>query len=42
MAKLGTNVVTYVMNPKSMPRAQLLGHMDLDTREWSESQLELM
>jgi dynein heavy chain 2 len=27
------------MNPKSMPRQQLLGEMDLDTREWSDGVL---
>ena len=27
------------MNPKSMPRERLLGHMDLDTREWSDGVL---
>jgi dynein heavy chain 2 len=32
-------VVTYVMNPKSMPRERLLGHMDLDTREWQDGVL---
>uniref|UniRef100_A0A7S1KS08 Cytoplasmic dynein 2 heavy chain 1 n=1 Tax=Percolomonas cosmopolitus TaxID=63605 RepID=A0A7S1KS08_9EUKA len=26
----------YVVNPKSIPRQQLLGHMDPDTREWYE------
>ena len=27
------------MNPKSMPRERLLGHMDLDTREWADGVL---
>ena len=27
------------MNPKSMPRTQLLGYMDHDTREWSDGVL---
>jgi dynein heavy chain 2 len=27
------------MNPKSMPRERLLGHMDLDTREWFDGVL---
>mmetsp|Transcript_8125 Transcript_8125/g.10764 ORF Transcript_8125/g.10764 Transcript_8125/m.10764 type:complete len:2280 (+) Transcript_8125:2-6841(+) len=27
------------MNPKSMPRQQLLGNMDLDTREWNDGVL---
>ncbi|KAJ1446203.1 dynein heavy chain and region D6 of dynein motor-domain-containing protein [Pelagophyceae sp. CCMP2097] len=35
----GQAVKTYVMNPKSMPRTQLLGEMDLDTREWSDGVL---
>ncbi|KAH8051043.1 dynein light chain binding protein [Aureococcus anophagefferens] len=35
LAKCGTTV----MNPKSMPRQQLLGEMDLDTREWSDGVL---
>ena len=39
MLKLGQQVRTYVMNPKSMPRIQLLGHIDIDTREWSDGVL---
>ncbi|CAM9144794.1 unnamed protein product [Heterosigma akashiwo] len=39
MQKCGQKVVTYVMNPKSMPRQQLLGSMDLDTREWNDGVL---
>lgn len=39
LVKLGTAVKTHVMNPKSMPRTQLLGEMDLDTREWSDGVL---
>ena len=27
------------MNPKSMPRERLLGHMDPDTREWADGVL---
>ena len=27
------------MNPKSMHRERLLGHMDIDTREWSDGVL---
>ena len=37
LAKLGKKIPTYVMNPKSMPREQLLGHMD--TREWFDGVL---
>jgi len=32
--KMGHNIVTHVMNPKSMPREQLLGQMNHDTREF--------
>merc|ERR1711871_1025985 len=35
----GQVVKIYVMNPKSMPRVRLLGHMDLDTREWFDGVL---
>ena len=38
-AKLGKKIPTYVMNPKAMPREQLLGHMDMDTREWFDGAL---
>ena len=37
--KMGRVVKTHVMNPKSMPRTQLLGHMDNDTREFLEGVL---
>jgi len=39
MIKCGQQVVTYVMNPKSMHRQRLLGYMDIDTREWSDGVL---
>jgi len=39
LIKCGRPVLTHVMNPKSMPRQQLLGTMDLDTREWSDGVL---
>jgi dynein heavy chain 2 len=39
MIKCGQPVVTHVMNPKSMPRERLLGHMDIDTREWADGVL---
>lgn len=32
-------VKQYTMNPKAMPRQQLLGHIDMDTREWSDGVL---
>lgn len=30
----GNAVKHYAVNPKSMPRERLLGHIDMDTREW--------
>lgn len=39
LIKSGRPVIIHVMNPKSMPRQQLLGHMDLDTREWTDGVL---
>ena len=37
--KLGVSVTTWVMNPKSMPREQLLGLMNHDTREFQDGVL---
>lgn len=37
--RCGAAVVTHVMNPKSMHRERLLGHMDPDTREWADGVL---
>jgi dynein heavy chain 2 len=37
--KMGKRYVVHVMNPKSMPRVRLLGHMDPDTREWFDGVL---
>ncbi|XP_077984893.1 cytoplasmic dynein 2 heavy chain 1-like [Glandiceps talaboti] len=39
LAKVGQVVKQYTMNPKAMPRTQLLGHIDMDTREWSDGVL---
>ncbi|CAN0025795.1 unnamed protein product [Choristocarpus tenellus] len=39
MIRCGQAVTTHVVNPKSMPRQRLLGHMDLDTREWFDGVL---
>ncbi|KAH9593148.1 Dynein heavy chain region D6 P-loop domain [Trypanosoma melophagium] len=36
---LGVEVPIHVMNPKAMPRRQLLGYMDPDTREWYDGVL---
>eukprot|EP00438_Fugacium_kawagutii_P026834 Skav224731 [mRNA] locus=scaffold699:573890:588190:- [translate_table: standard] len=37
--KQGKRYVLHVMNPKSMHRVRLLGHMDHDTREWFDGVL---
>eukprot|EP00976_Prorocentrum_cordatum_P106575 1194480-Prorocentrum_minimum.AAC.5 len=34
VAQVGRPIKVHVMNPKASPRKQLLGHMDMDTREW--------
>ncbi|KAJ3590899.1 hypothetical protein NHX12_008847 [Muraenolepis orangiensis] len=39
LGKLGKVVKQYTMNPKAMPRRQLLGHIDMDTREWADGVL---
>jgi len=39
LRKTGKKLKTHVMNPKAMPRQQLLGFMDLDTREWNDGVL---
>eukprot|EP00754_Rhynchopus_humris_P016707 Rhum_TRINITY_DN14526_c0_g2::Rhum_TRINITY_DN14526_c0_g2_i1::g.95036::m.95036/K10414/DYNC2H, DNCH2; dynein heavy chain 2, cytosolic len=39
MEKLKITVPLHVMNPKAMPRTQLLGNMDTDTREWTDGVL---
>jgi hypothetical protein len=39
LLKVNSKIVSYVMNPKAMPRQQLLGHIDMDTREWFDGVL---
>jgi len=39
LKKLGKTVVRHVMNPKALEREKLLGHMDMDTREWFDGVL---
>ncbi|XP_059035365.1 cytoplasmic dynein 2 heavy chain 1 isoform X5 [Mustela lutreola] len=39
LCRVGRAVKQYTMNPKAMPRHQLLGHIDMDTREWSDGVL---
>ncbi|XP_038617598.1 cytoplasmic dynein 2 heavy chain 1 [Tachyglossus aculeatus] len=39
LCKVGKTVKQYTMNPKAMPRHQLLGYIDMDTREWSDGVL---
>ena len=37
--KMNQKVVTHIMNPKAMDKKLLLGHMDPDTREWTDGVL---
>ncbi|NWH43496.1 DYHC2 protein, partial [Fregata magnificens] len=39
LGKTGKVVKQYTMNPKALPRHQLLGYIDMDTREWSDGVL---
>ncbi|GJQ81470.1 btv [Trypoxylus dichotomus] len=39
--KMGHTLKEKVFNPKSLPRAQLLGQIDSDTRQWSDGVLSL-
>uniref|UniRef100_A0A3P8WNV8 Cytoplasmic dynein 2 heavy chain 1 n=1 Tax=Cynoglossus semilaevis TaxID=244447 RepID=A0A3P8WNV8_CYNSE len=39
LTKTGKVLKQYTMNPKAMPRQQLLGHIDMDTREWADGVL---
>lgn len=39
LQKLNKTVKHYTMNPKAMPRTQLLGSIDMDTREWTDGVL---
>ena len=39
LLKINKEVKHYTMNPKAMPRTQLLGHIDMDTREWTDGVL---
>ncbi|XP_066286377.1 cytoplasmic dynein 2 heavy chain 1-like isoform X1 [Branchiostoma lanceolatum] len=39
LSKMNKTVKQYTMNPKAMPRTQLLGYIDIDTREWSDGVL---
>lgn len=39
LEKLHQTVKYYVVNPKSMPRTQFFGQVDVDTRQWKEGVL---
>ncbi|KAM6946318.1 LOW QUALITY PROTEIN: cytoplasmic dynein 2 heavy chain 1 [Aplochiton taeniatus] len=39
LGRTGKVVKQYTVNPKAMPRQQLLGHIDMDTREWADGVL---
>ncbi|XP_061706791.1 cytoplasmic dynein 2 heavy chain 1 [Cydia pomonella] len=36
LVQQGRNIVEYTMSPKAMSRSWLLGHIDPDTRQWSD------
>ncbi|XP_064481252.1 cytoplasmic dynein 2 heavy chain 1-like [Ornithodoros turicata] len=39
LKRLGHSIQTHIFNPKAMPRQQLLGYIDIDTREWHDGVL---
>lgn len=39
LESMGATVRHDMFNPKSMPRQQLLGHIDMDTRQWTDGLL---
>ena len=39
LSKMNKTVKLHTVNPKAMPRQQLLGKIDLDTREWTDGVL---
>ncbi|KAJ9599678.1 hypothetical protein L9F63_026474, partial [Diploptera punctata] len=41
LMKMGKTLKQYTINPKAMPRTQLLGQIDLDTRQWTDGVLTL-
>lgn len=38
---MGRTLKQHVFNPKSMSRNQLLGQIDIDTRQWSDGVLTM-
>lgn len=41
LIKSGKKIKTHIINPKAMPRTHLLGHINLDTRQWTDGVLTL-
>ncbi|XP_013792827.2 cytoplasmic dynein 2 heavy chain 1-like [Limulus polyphemus] len=39
LINMNHSIKHHLMNPKAMPRVQLLGHIDIDTREWHDGVL---
>ncbi|KAF5303585.1 hypothetical protein FQR65_LT08186 [Abscondita terminalis] len=39
LIRMGRNLKQYIFNPKSMPRVQLLGQIDADSRQWTDGVL---
>ncbi len=38
---MGKHVKSHVINPKALTRVQLLGHINLDTRQWTDGVLTM-
>jgi len=41
LVKSGQKIKTHIINPKAMPRTHLLGHINLDTRQWTDGVLTM-
>jgi hypothetical protein len=41
LTKMGKSLKQHTINPKAIPRTQLLGQIDLDTRQWTDGVLTL-
>lgn len=39
LASMSKTIRTYIISPKSMDRSQLLGHLDINTRQWHDGVL---
>lgn len=41
LLRMGHQIRMHVINPKAMPKAHLLGHINLDTRQWTDGILTM-